>query len=118
VLHCFTGGRKLAMRALELGLYVSFSGVVTFKNSDALREIARDVPLDRLLVETDAPFLAPTPCRGSRNEPSYVARTAAAVAAVKGVSNDEIARVTADNFFRLYAKAKRPAAAVSGPAAA
>lgn len=118
VLHCFTGGRKLAMRALELGLYVSFSGVVTFKNSDALREIARDVPLDRLLVETDAPFLAPTPFRGSRNEPSYVARTAAAVAAVKGVSNDEIARVTADNFFRLYAKAKRPAAAVSGPAAA
>ena len=73
VLHCFTGGRELAMRALALGLYVSFSGVLTFKKSDALRDIARDVPLDRLLVETDAPFLAPDPFRGKRNEPAYVA---------------------------------------------
>jgi TatD DNase family protein len=118
VLHCFTGGRKLAMRALELGLYVSFSGVITFNKSEALRDIARDVPLDRLLVETDAPFLAPTPFRGKRNEPSYVVRTAAALAAVKGVSNDEIARATTDNFFRLYGKAKRPAAATGGSAAA
>lgn len=121
VLHCFTGGRKLAMRALELGLYVSFSGVVTFKKSEALREIARDVPLDRILVETDAPFLAPGPFRGKRNEPAYVVRTAAAVAAIKGVSNEEIARATTDNFFRLYTKAKRPpasSAAGGGSAAA
>jgi TatD DNase family protein len=113
VLHCFTGGRKLAMRALDLGLYVSFSGVITFKNAEALHEIARDVPLDRVLVETDAPFLAPIPFRGKRNEPAYVVRTAAALASAKGISNDEIARATTENFFRLYSKAKRPRAAVS-----
>ncbi len=108
VLHCFTGGRKLAMRALELGLYVSFSGVITFKNADGLREIARDVPLDRVLVETDAPFLAPLPFRGQRNEPAFVVRTAAALAATKGVSPDELAAATTENFFRLYSKAKKP----------
>lgn len=118
VLHCFTGGRKLATRAVDLGLYVSFSGVITFKKNDALREIARDVPLDRLLVETDAPFLAPDPFRGKRNEPSYVARTAAALATVKGISNEELARATSDNFFRLYKKAKRPPTAARGPVAA
>ena len=118
VLHCFTGGRKLAMRALDLGLYVSFSGVITFKKNDALREIARDVPLDRLLVETDAPFLAPDPFRGKRNEPSYVVRTAAALATVKGISNEELARATSDNFFRLYKMAKRPPTAACGPVAA
>lgn len=118
VLHCFTGGRKLAMRALELGLYVSFSGVITFNKSEALREIARDVPLDRLLVETDAPFLAPTPFRGKRNEPSYVVRTAATLAAAKGVSNEEMACATTDNFFRLYKKAKRPSASARGTVAA
>lgn len=117
VLHCFTGGRELAMRALQLGLYVSFSGVITFNKSETLRDIARDVPLDRLLVETDAPFLAPTPFRGKRNEPSYVVRTAAALAAVKGVSDEEIARTTTDNFFRLYSKAKRPSAAGGSVAA-
>jgi TatD DNase family protein len=115
VLHCFTGGRELAMRALDLGLYVSFSGVLTFKKSEALREIARDVPLDRLLVETDAPFLAPAPFRGKRNEPAYVVRTAAVLASVKGVSIDEIAQATTENFFRFYTKAKRPSA--SSPAA-
>lgn len=121
VLHCFTGGRKLAMRALELGLYVSFSGVITFKNSDALREIAGEVPLDRLLVETDAPFLAPIPFRGKRNEPAFVVRTAAAVADIKAISPDAIAAATTDNFFRLYGKAQRPNAissTVGGPAAA
>ncbi len=120
VLHCFTGGRKLAMRALELGLYVSFSGVITFKNATALHEIARDVPLDRVLVETDAPFLAPIPFRGKRNEPAYVVRTAAALASIKGVSNDDIAQATTENFFRLYSKAKRPRAAseISGGSAA
>jgi TatD DNase family protein len=109
------------MRALELGLYVSFSGVITFKNSDALQEIARDVPLDRVLVETDAPFLAPIPFRGKRNEPAYVVRTAAALAAVKGVSPDDIAAATTQNFFRLYTKAKMPASdssATGGSAAA
>jgi TatD DNase family protein len=118
VLHCFTGGRELAMRALDLGLYVSFSGVITFNKSEALREIARDVPLDRLLVETDAPFLAPAPFRGKRNEPSYVVRTAAALAAAKGVSDKDIARATTDNFFRLYKKAKRPPTAGRGTVAA
>lgn len=120
VLHCFTGGRELAMRALDLGLYVSFSGVITFKNSEALREIARDVPLDRVLVETDAPFLAPMPFRGKRNEPAFVVRTAAALASIKGVTGDDIARATTENFFRLYGKAKRPlsAAAAGGSAAA
>jgi TatD DNase family protein len=118
VLHCFTGGRELAMRALELGLYVSFSGVVTFKKNEALRDIVREVPLDRLLVETDAPFLAPDPFRGKRNEPSYVVRTAAMLASVKGISNEDLATATTDNFFRLYRKAKRPSAASLGSAAA
>jgi TatD DNase family protein len=121
VLHCFTGGRELAMRALDLGLYVSFSGVITFKNSESLREIARDIPLDRLLVETDAPFLAPIPFRGKRNEPAYITRTAAALASTKGISLDEIASATTNNFFRLYTKAQRPkssSSAVAGSTAA
>ena len=108
VLHCFTGGRDLAMRAVDLGLMVSFSGVITFKKSEALREIAREVPLDRLLVETDAPFLAPDPYRGKTNEPSYVVHTAAALAAVKGITPKALAESTTENFFRLYTKAKRP----------
>jgi TatD DNase family protein len=115
VLHCFTGGRELAVRAVDLGLYISFSGVITFKKSDALRDIARDVPLDRLLVETDAPFLTPDPFRGKRNEPAYVVRTAAVLAGVKGVSNQEITLATTDNFFRLYTKAKRPSASSAAP---
>ena len=109
VLHCFTGGPELAKRALAIGLYVSFSGIVTFKKSDALREIARTVPLDRLLVETDAPYLAPGKFRGKRNEPAYVVETAKELAKVKGVSLAEIARATTENFFRLYAKTPRAA---------
>ena len=105
VLHCYTGGEALARRGVELGLYVSFSGVLTFKNSEALREIAAEVPLDRLLVETDAPYLAPMPMRGKRNEPSFVRHTASVLAKVKGVSDAEIARATTENFFRLFAKA-------------
>ncbi|WP_088343502.1 MULTISPECIES: TatD family hydrolase [Rhodomicrobium] len=105
VLHCFTGGRRLAMRGVEMGLYVSFSGVLTFNKSEELREIAADIPLDRLLVETDAPYLAPTPHRGKRNEPSFVRHTAAVLAKAKGVSEAEIARATTENFFRLFAKA-------------
>lgn len=111
VLHCFTGGRELALRAVDMGLMVSFSGVITFKKSDALRDIAREMPLDRLLIETDAPFLAPDPYRGKLNEPAYVVHTAATLADVKGISLEALAEATTDNFFRYYTKAKRPAAA-------
>jgi TatD DNase family protein len=104
VLHCFTAGRALAEAGLALGLYVSFSGVVTFKNSQALRDIARDVPLDRMLVETDAPFLAPVPNRGKRNEPAFVADTARVLAQIKGVDEGAFARATTDNVQRLFAK--------------
>ncbi|MEL6289598.1 MAG: TatD family hydrolase [Pseudomonadota bacterium] len=104
VLHCFTGGRELAERGLALGLYISFSGVVTFKNGAALRDIARDVPADRILVETDAPYLAPVPHRGKPNEPAYVAHTAAVVADVRGEPMDAFARQTTENFLRLYSK--------------
>ncbi len=110
LLHCFTGGPDLARRAVALGLYVSFSGVITFKKSEALRAIAADVPLDRLLVETDAPFLAPEPYRGRRNEPAFVVHTAAALARVKGVSDTDLATATTDNFHRLYAKVPRSVA--------
>jgi TatD DNase family protein len=106
VLHCFTGGMALAKRGIELGLYVSFSGVITFKNSEDLRDVARAMPLDRVLVETDAPYLAPVPMRGKRNEPAYVAHTAKVLAEVKGVTPDEIAAATTENFFRLFSKAQ------------
>lgn len=115
LLHCFTGGRELALRALDLGLYISFSGVISFKKSDALRAIAAEVPLDRLLVETDAPFLAPDPFRGKRNEPAHVVHTAAALAGAKGVSVETLAAATTENFFRLFAKAPR-AELIAGPA--
>jgi TatD DNase family protein len=108
LLHCFTSSRALAETALELGLYLSFSGVVTFKNSNELRAIARDVPLERMLVETDAPFLAPVPHRGKRNEPAYVAETARVLAEVKGVSEAEIARATTDNALSLFSKMSAP----------
>jgi TatD DNase family protein len=107
VLHCFTSGPELARRGLALDGYVSFSGVVTFKKSDALRDIAREVPLDRILVETDAPYLAPEPMRGKTNEPAFVINTASRLAAVKGVSEVELARATNDNFFRLFSKVSR-----------
>jgi TatD DNase family protein len=107
VLHCFTGGQKLADRALELGLYISASGVITYKKSEDLRAIFATVPLDRLLVETDAPYLGPGPHRGKRNEPAFVVHTAATLAEVKGVSIEAIATATTDNFYRLYTKAVR-----------
>ena len=107
VLHCFTGGRDLAMRAIDLGHYVSFTGILTFKNSGALREIAAALPADRILVETDAPYLAPLPYRGKRNEPSYVVETAKVLAETHGVSFDEIARQSTENFFRLFNKVPR-----------
>ena len=108
ILHCFTGGRDLALGAVDLGLYVSFSGVVSFKKSEALREIAREVPLERMLIETDAPFLAPEPYRGKINEPAYVVHTAKALAAVKGLSLEDFAHATTENFFRLFTKVPRP----------
>ncbi len=104
LLHCFTASRMLAETGLELGLYVSFSGVVTFKNSEELRAIAKDVPLERILVETDAPFLAPVPFRGKRNEPAFVASTAAVLADVKGISLDDMAHATTQNALRLFSK--------------
>jgi TatD DNase family protein len=108
VIHCFSTGRTLAERAVALGFYISLSGIVTFKTAQELRDIARDVPLDRLLVETDAPYLAPVPLRGKRNEPSFITHTAALVAQLKGVTEDELARVTSANFFRLFSKAQPP----------
>ncbi len=108
VLHCFSSGRGLAEAALALGFYISISGIVTFKNAEDLRAIVRDLPLDRLLVETDSPYLAPVPYRGKRNEPSYVATTAAAVATLKGLAPEALARATSANFFRLFAKATAP----------
>ena len=104
VLHCFTASAMLAQTGIELGLSISFSGVLTFKNSDALRAIAHDAPLDRLLVETDAPFLAPTPYRGRRNEPAYVAETARALAAAKGLTFEAVAAATSANVARLFTK--------------
>jgi TatD DNase family protein len=105
VLHCFSGTKRLAQAGLELGLFVSASGIITFKKSEALRDVFREVPLDRLLVETDAPYLAPVPHRGKPNEPAFVAHTAAALAALRGVAPGEIGRITSDNFFRLFTKA-------------
>ena len=108
VIHCFTAGPELARRALDLGLYISISGVVTFKKADELREVVKTVPLERLLVETDAPYLAPVPKRGKTNEPAYVVHTAAFLAELLGMTPDALARLTTDNFFRLFSKAARP----------
>lgn len=108
VLHCYTGGRALAMKAVDYGLSVSFTGILTFKNSQAIRDIAAELPADRIMVETDAPYLAPGKFRGKRNEPSFVVETAKVLADVRGVSLDEISRQTTENFFRLFDKVPRP----------
>jgi TatD DNase family protein len=110
ILHCFSSGAALATAGIELGGYVSFSGILTFKKSEELREIARSIPHDRLLVETDAPYLAPVPFRGKRNEPAYVAHTAAVLAETIGLSADEIGALTTANFFRCFSKVPRPPA--------
>lgn len=107
VLHCFSSGRALAEAGVALGGYVSFSGILTFKRSDELRAIAQILPRERLLVETDAPYLAPQPWRGKRNEPAYVAETARVLAQAVGVSEAEIAQITTENFFRLFSKMPR-----------
>lgn len=109
VMHCFSSGRGLAEAALDLGMYISFSGILTFKNAQELRDIARDVPEDRLLVETDAPFLAPVPNRGKRNEPAFVVHTAESLAEVKGLGVEDLQATTSENFFRLFSRAERPA---------
>jgi TatD DNase family protein len=105
VIHCFSSTAYLAERALALGFYISLSGIVTFRSATALRDVARSIPADRLLVETDAPYLAPVPHRGKRNEPAFVADTAAFVAELRGVAPDRLARETTANFHRLFAKA-------------
>jgi len=107
VIHCFTSGPELARRALALGFYISISGIVTFKAAEDLRATVRELPLDRLLVETDSPYLAPVPKRGKPNEPSFVTHTAAKVAELKGVGIAELQAMTTDSFFRLFAKAER-----------
>jgi len=116
LLHCFSSGRELAMRGVELGLYVSFSGILTFGRSDALRSIAKELPEDRLLVETDAPYLAPTPHRGKRNEPAYTAHTANVLAQVRGVDQARIAAITSENFHRLFSKVPKEPAMAASPA--
>ena len=108
ILHCYTGGRELAMKAIELGLSISFTGILTFKKSEALRDLAADLPADRIMVETDAPYLAPGKFRGKRNEPAYVVEVARVLAETRGVSLDEISRQTSENFFRLFSKVPRP----------
>ena len=107
LLHCFSSGPELARVGVELGGYISFSGILTFPKSEELREIAKTVPHDRLIVETDAPYLAPKPFRGKRNEPAYVAHTAEVLAQTIGVSRDEIAAITTENAFRIFSKMPR-----------
>ena len=104
-LHCFSSGKKLAEYALSIGLYLSASGIITFNKSADLRDIFSEIPLERLLIETDSPFLAPVPMRGRRNEPAFVLHTAEKLAQLRGLSLDKIAEITSDNFFRLFRKA-------------
>ncbi|MEQ1931115.1 MAG: TatD family hydrolase [Parvularculaceae bacterium] len=106
LLHCYTGGRRLADAVVAMGGYVSFAGIVTFKAADNVREVARTVPLDRLLVETDCPYLAPVPHRGRRCEPAHVADVAAKLAEIRGLAPEALAAATSENFFRLFTRAK------------
>jgi len=102
VFHCFSGSMDLAQRAIELGFMISFSGIVTFKKADELRSVASEVPLDRLLIETDCPYLTPIPYRGKRNEPAYVVEVARCLADLHGVDVEEMARITTENFQRFF----------------
>ena len=108
LIHCFTAGPELAERALNIGMYISFSGIATFKNAKEIRDVIEIVPLDRILVETDAPFLAPTPHRGKRNEPSFVRYTAELIANIKNISYQEFIDISGTNFFNLFSKAPPP----------
>jgi TatD DNase family protein len=114
VIHCYSSSPELGFEAVELGLYLGIGGILTFKRSDQLRATVRELPLDRLLLETDAPYLAPEPFRGKRNEPAYVAEVAAKLAEIKGIARAEVERATSANFFRLFAKAQPPDAASCG----
>ncbi len=109
LIHCFSSSLALAEACIELGMYISISGIVTFKKAEALRDAVKALPLERLLVETDAPYLAPMPMRGKRNEPAYTSYTNRFLAELKGVSEVECARITTDNFFTLFGRAERPA---------
>jgi TatD DNase family protein len=102
LIHCFSTGKELAEKAIDLGMYISISGIITFKNAENLREIVKNLPLDRILVETDAPFLSPIPMRGKINEPAYTHYVAGKIAEIKNISIDEVAGVTSENFFRLF----------------
>ncbi len=117
LLHCFSSSIELAERGLALGAYLSLSGILTFKSAEEIRRSAAMAPMDRLLVETDAPYLAPVPHRGKSNEPAYTRHTLNCLADVKGVTPDEMARVTSDNFFRLFCKVPRPQIYQTGEAA-
>lgn len=108
VMHCFTENWEVAQRALDLGFYISFSGIVTFKNALAIKEVAQKTPLDRILVETDSPYLAPVPYRGKQNQPAYVLHVAEEIARLRGISLEDVASATTDNFFRLFKHAVRP----------
>lgn len=111
LIHCYSTGPEVAEKSIEVGLMISLAGILTFRRSEDLRETVARLPLDRLLVETDAPYLAPEPKRGKRNEPAYVTYTAAKMAEIKGIGGAELARVTTDNFFRLFRRATRPGGA-------
>jgi len=108
VMHCFTESWEMAQASMALGFYISFSGIVTFKNAQELQETAIKVPLDRLLIETDSPYLAPVPYRGKRNDPSLVLHVAEKIAELRGISVDEVAQASTDNFYRLFSKIERP----------
>lgn len=108
IMHCFSSGAGLARAAVEMGLHISFSGILTFKQSAALRDIAMEVPLERLLVETDAPYLAPEPKRGTVNEPALTVHTGQMLARIRGMEDAQMADITTNNFYRLFKKAKRP----------
>lgn len=107
VFHCFSGGQALAEAGLDLGFYISFSGIITFKKSDALRAVVQSIPLERILIETDAPYLAPVPYRGQRNEPAFVKAIAECIAEVKGIPFHNVAQQTTENFYTLFKKAER-----------
>ena len=106
VLHCFTESWDMAKAAMDLNYSISFSGIITFRNAEELRDVVKKVPLDRILIETDAPYLAPVPHRGKKNEPKFVVDVAQCVADLKGISIEKLAEITTDNFHRLFPKAK------------
>jgi TatD DNase family protein len=107
LIHCFTASKEFAKKAVEIGCYISLSGIITFKSASAIRSAVTDVPLDKLLIETDSPYLAPVPHRGKRNEPSFVAEVNKTLAEVRGISNEECAKITTENFFRLFDRAEK-----------